>query len=66
MYDKVSIADLMFPERNVRQHPEKQIQELARGLQTFGQTRPVVIDEQSMVLVGAGMVALGVVIYGVM
>jgi len=56
MNEKVSIESLSFPERNVRQHPEKQMEELARGLQTFGQTRPVVVDENGLILVGAGMV----------
>ena len=51
----IRLADLRRPERNVRIHPEKQIRELIRSIQMFGQTRPMVVDENFTVLVGNGL-----------
>lgn len=42
---KVNVDTLKSPEKNVRKHNEKQIRELARSIEKFGQIRPVVIDE---------------------
>ncbi|HTW50354.1 MAG TPA: ParB/Srx family N-terminal domain-containing protein [Stellaceae bacterium] len=52
----VQVADLRPPPRNVRAHPEYQVAELARAVEKFGQTRPVIIDEDNMILAGNGLV----------
>lgn len=49
------INTLKRPELNVRHHPQKQIDEMKRSLTMFGQTRPMVVDEDHTVLVGNGM-----------
>lgn len=49
------LSELRHPERNIRMHPDKQIREFIRSLDKFGQTRPFVIDENNVVLVGNGM-----------
>ena len=54
--EPVAIATLRPPPRNTRRHPEAQITEFCRALLMFGQTRPIVIDEQGMVLAGNGLV----------
>lgn len=54
---KVKVADLVPAERNCRRHSQIQVSELARSLKEFGQTRPFVIDERNVVLVGNGMLA---------
>ena len=54
--EQVSIADLKHPEKNVRKHPEPQVREIARSVEMFGQTRPVVIDEDGLILAGNGLV----------
>lgn len=54
---KVKVADLVPAERNCRKHSQVQIAELVRSLKEFGQTRPFVIDEANVVLVGNGMLA---------
>lgn len=54
---KVKVADLVPAERNCRTHSRVQIAELVRSLKEFGQTRPFVIDEGNVVLVGNGMLA---------
>ena len=53
---KVNIDTLKSPEKNVRKHNEKQIRELARSIEKFGQIRPVVIDENNVVYCGNGLV----------
>lgn len=53
---KYKIKNLNLPEKNVRIHTESQINEFTRSLKMFGQTRPAVIDENNMVLIGNGMI----------
>ena len=53
----VKIADLKTPEINTRNHPEKQIDELCKSYQQFGQIRPFVIDEDNNVWAGNGLLA---------
>ncbi len=50
------ISDLKHPERNVRIHTEKQIKEMQRSIEMFGQLRPIVIDEDNFILAGNGIV----------
>ena len=53
---KVKISELKAPEKNVRNHSDKQIKEFVRSLEKFGQIRPVVIDENNIVYCGNGLV----------
>ncbi len=53
---KIDISKLRTPEKNVRIHTEKQIQEFIRSIKMFGQIRPVVIDENNTILAGNGLV----------
>lgn len=52
---KKKVADLKHPDRNSRMHPEKQITELKRSLEKYGQTRNLVIDEDGIILAGNGL-----------
>jgi hypothetical protein len=52
----LDIALLKTPERNTRIHPERQIQEIRRALQKWGQYKNVVADEKNVVLAGNGLV----------
>lgn len=54
--EHIKITDLTPVEDNIRRHTAKQIEEFARSLKMFGQFRPVVIDENNVVLAGNGMV----------
>ena len=54
--ETVAIAALKAPPNNVRVHPEQQIVEFMRAIQKFGQARPVVIDDESVILAGNGLV----------
>ena len=53
---KMNIADLRHPEKNVRNHSQKQIKEMKRSLEKFGQFRPIVVDEKNIILCGNGLV----------
>lgn len=53
--EKVQLGLLKPLEENVRNHSEAQIKEMIRSLNQFGQTRPMVIDEQGNILVGNGL-----------
>lgn len=53
---KKKIADLTFPEKNVRIHTDNQIKEFVRSIKMFGQIRPVVIDDKNVILAGNGLV----------
>ena len=49
------LSELRHLEKNVRKHNEKQISEYMRSLKMFGQIRPMVIDDDGVILVGNGM-----------
>ena len=53
--ETVPLTDLTPLERNPRRHPERQIDELVRSLQAFGQYRDLVIDEEGTILAGNGL-----------
>lgn len=52
----IKLTDLRAPEKNVRRHPEKQIKEMVRSLNKFGQFRDIVVDENNVILAGNGLV----------
>lgn len=54
---KLPLEALKLPEKNVRIHTERQVEEFARSVDMFGQIRPVVVDENNLVLAGNGLVA---------
>jgi len=51
----MKLADLVKPEKNVRIHTEKQLKEFQRSVGMFGQIRPIVIDENNVILAGNGL-----------
>lgn len=51
----VKLSDLKPLEKNVRKHNDKQIDELIRSVEQFGQTRAMVIDEDNNILIGNGL-----------
>jgi len=52
---KKKLAELKSPEKNLRLHTEKQIAEFKRSVTMFGQIRPIVIDENNVMLCGNGL-----------
>ncbi len=53
--EKMKLADLVKPGKNVRIHTEQQIKEFRRSVEMFGQIRPVVVDENNVILAGNGL-----------
>ncbi len=52
---KRKLSELKNPEKNVRRHTPKQIDEFIRSIKMFGQIRPIVIDENDVILAGNGL-----------
>ena len=53
--ENVRVSELKPLEKNVRKHSDKQIEEMIRSVQQFGQTRAIVIDENNNILIGNGL-----------
>lgn len=51
----MKLADLVKPEKNVRIHTEQQLKEFERSVTMFGQIRPIVVDEDNVILAGNGL-----------
>ena len=51
----MKLADLVKPEKNVRIHTANQLKEFERSVSMFGQIRPIVIDENNVILAGNGL-----------
>lgn len=49
------LSELKSPEKNVRRHTEKQMQEYVRSIKMFGQTKPILCDEDGEIIVGNGL-----------
>ncbi|MBR4193770.1 MAG: hypothetical protein IKQ54_05520 [Oscillospiraceae bacterium] len=52
---KLPLSELKRPERNTRMHTDKQIAEFKRSVAMFGQIRPIVVDENYVMLAGNGL-----------
>ena len=52
---KKKLSELRRPKKNVRNHSIKQSEEFTRSVQMFGQIRPIVIDEDNVILAGNGL-----------
>ena len=49
------ISELIRAEKNVRLHGDRQIKEYIRSVEMFGQIRPLVVDENNVVICGNGL-----------
>lgn len=52
---KKKLSELIQPEKNIRTHTKKQLQEFEKSVHMFGQIRPIVIDENNIILAGNGL-----------
>lgn len=48
------IAELSLDPNNVRQHPDKNLDTIARSLSRFGQRKPIVVTPEGIVVAGNG------------
>lgn len=51
----LKLSEIVRPERNIRIHTEKQLEEFERSVRMFGQIRPIVVDEKNTILAGNGL-----------
>lgn len=51
----MNLSDLVRPEKNMRIHTEQQLREFERSVAMFGQIRPIVVDENRVILAGNGL-----------
>ena len=51
----MKLVDLVKPEKKVRIHTEQQLKEFQRSVKMFGQIRPIVVDENNVILAGNGL-----------
>lgn len=51
----IPLSELIPNPRNVRIHSEKQTEEYKRSLQKYGQTKPIVCDENNVIWIGNGL-----------
>ena len=51
----IDISELKDNPNNTRIHTDKQIKEFAKSIEMFGVVRPIVVDENNMILVGHGL-----------
>ncbi|MBO6266775.1 MAG: ParB N-terminal domain-containing protein, partial [Synergistaceae bacterium] len=49
------LADLHVMEKNIRRHTDKQLKEYVRSITMFGQFKPIVVDENGLILAGNGL-----------
>ena len=49
------LSELKHPAQNVRMNSQKQIKEYCRSISKYGQTKPMVIDEDGVILIGNGL-----------
>lgn len=54
---RMKLKDLVIPEKNIRIHTEQQLNEFERSVRMFGQIRPIVVDENRVILAGNGLYA---------
>ena len=50
----LGIDSLIPYQKNAKKHPEKQIEQLANSIKTFGFNQPLVVDDKNVVVVGHG------------
>lgn len=51
----MKLADLKRPDKNCRIHTDRQLKEFKRSIEMFGQIRPIVVDENNVILCGNGL-----------
>lgn len=52
--ERIAISDLVFDPANARKHSRQNLDAIKGSLKRFGQQKPIVIDESSVVIAGNG------------
>ena len=53
--EKLEVSKLVDNPINTRIHTDKQIREFVKSIEMFGVVRPIVVDENNMILIGHGL-----------
>ena len=56
-FESVAIDSLRIPERDLRKHPTRQIEKLAKSIDRFGFVAPILIDARGEVIAGLARIA---------
>jgi hypothetical protein len=54
--EKLQLSDIKLPKRLLKEHPARQIEQIAHSIEEFGFNDPVAIDEAGEIIEGAGRV----------
>lgn len=52
---KIKLSDMKPLKENIRAHGEHQIKQYIRSIKQFGQTKPIILDEDYNILIGNGL-----------
>ena len=52
----ISPSKIILHEQSARTHSDKQIQQIANSIETYGFTNPILIDQNNKILAGLGRV----------
>ena len=52
---KIKLSDMKPLKENIRVHGENQIKQYIRSIKQFGQTKPIILDEDYNILIGNGL-----------
>ena len=55
--DHRPLASIIPSDRNARRHSKQQIKQIARSIQSFGFTNPILVDDEGKILAGHGRLA---------
>jgi DNA modification methylase len=50
----IKIEDIKPYSKNAKEHPKKQVQQIANSIKEFGFNQPIVVDKQGVIIVGHG------------
>ncbi len=53
---QIDLSKIVLPKRLVKEHPERQIRQIAESITAFGFNDPVAVDEKGEIIEGAGRV----------
>lgn len=53
--EKMLLSAMRKPAKNIRKHGKAQIDEYMRSVKMFGQIRPILVDEEGVILAGNGL-----------
>ncbi|MBY0404193.1 MAG: ParB/Srx family N-terminal domain-containing protein, partial [Cyanobacteria bacterium] len=50
----LSLSEIRLPARSLKEHPERQLTQIIRSIESFGFNDPIAVDDQGEVIEGVG------------